>query len=167
MDSNTTPASNDAFDQALKEKVLGLRAQATSGIGWFNLVAALSLINTAFDFLNVSIGFMAGLGITQMFDALGRTFSEIADGSTFATVLRYGFLAINVLIAIAFFLAARFSVRYVWLGIVFCVLYALDAVLLLVIQDWVPAAFHGLALFMIGRGLKAASELNKLMRAAG
>jgi hypothetical protein len=165
MDEKINLPSAETFNTVVDEKLNAMRMQAKAGIGWFTTIAGLSLVNTILGFFKISIGFLAGLGITQMFDAIGEVAFNQLEGSTIAIVLRVGLVVMNLIIAGAFFLAGRFSVKFVWLGIIFCVLYALDTILLVAFQDWLSAAFHVFALFMIGRGLKAAHDANKLARA--
>lgn len=107
---------------------------------WFWWIAGLSLINTILMNSGSQTSFVIGLGFTIMSDAFFHAFKPAA------------FLVDAV--ALGFFYAmGYFALRgYRWAFIVGGVVYALDAMIYLYFQDFMPLAFHAWALFSITTG---------------
>ena len=117
-----------------------------SAARWFWWIAGLSLVNVVMFQTGSKGSFVVGLGITALSDVL------------FANSKSVGF-AIDA-IAIGFFLwmGSQASRGKLWAFYVGLVVYSLDALIYLNVQDWMPVAFHGLAIFFIGRGALALRE---------
>jgi hypothetical protein len=129
-------------------------ARLRSGARWFYWVAGLSLVNTAAASAGGHIHFMAGLGITQVVDAIARKAGA-------ATTLPA--LVIDVMIAGAFLAIGLWSSRCNQFAFgIGMLLYAADGALLFLAHDWLSVAFHGLALFYMYRGFAAAQQLRGL-----
>lgn len=129
-----------------------LAAQAKSGADWFYWIAGLSIVNSAVILLGSDWGFLAGLGITQVVDAIVMGAAPNA-----------GWLAFVVDLAIAGACCAvgvwaHKSTKVYMAGMA---LYGLDSVLFLLAGDWLGVGFHGLVSFFLWGGLKAMKELER------
>lgn len=112
-----------------------------SAARWFWWIAALSLINTVLTLTGTKMQLVVGLGMTLVSDV------------TFGGASAIGFLIDAV--ALAFFfviglLAQRGQLWAFYLGIA---VYAVDALVYVRFQDWMPVAFHGIVIYFIVRGL--------------
>jgi hypothetical protein len=140
------------------EAKLRLEGQLKGGASWFYWIAILSLVNSILSMSGSTFGFIFGLGITQVFDAIGIKMAEDfgAGAKVFAFLL-------NCVIAAVYIVFGVFSnKRYSWAFIVGLVFYGLDGGLCLIAQDWLSLAFHAFAGFSIFKGMQAGKELNKL-----
>jgi hypothetical protein len=130
-----------------------LLKQVKSGASWFFTVAALSMINSIASACGSDWRFLFGLGITQIFDAIGR---QVGGSGRFVT------LGLDVLVAALFVAFGIFGgKRHLWAFIVGMVLLLLDGVLMLVSQDWIGAGFHAFVLFWLFAGTRACLALKK------
>ena len=160
------PITADAAQLALIQKKLQLDHRARSGLNWFYWIAGLSLLNSAAYLLGATFTFVIGLGVTQAVDGIVAALSaELGDTGGF---LRIAGMGINIVIAGMFVLMGYFGRKRVrWPVIVGMVLYALDAILLLLVQDYLGVLFHALALYGIWTGLNAVQRLEALENAGG
>jgi uncharacterized membrane protein len=128
-----------------------------SGAGWFIWIAGLSVVNSISAYSGSRWGFAAGLGITQLVDAIARQLG--------AAGLFLG-LAINVM-AVAFFVLLWVFGRKAqkWPFITGLVFYGLDSLLIVAIGLWFGLIIHALGLMGMVSGLKASSELKQLAEA--
>jgi len=159
------PADALPADTKLPE-VLKLEAQRASGANWLVTIAGFSVLNLAILLFNGGISFVVGLGITQLLGGFAYGFSQNADANG-------AFLAwticgtITLLIAGLFvWLASRAKRGHAWAFVVGMVLYAIDGLIFLVFQDWLPVAFHVYALVMVYTGLKAHLGIAKVVATA-
>ncbi|HTR67977.1 MAG TPA: hypothetical protein VMH85_19500 [Terriglobales bacterium] len=153
--SSTTSISNPAHDLA----VMRARAEqiVKTGAGWFIWIAGLSLINSLITAFDGNFHFIFGLGITTIVDAVAR---NAGRGAAIPG------LVIDLFVAGVFAVFWHFGRKGgKWAFIVGMALYALDGVLLLLFRDFLGAAFHVYALFMLYRGLAGTSMLEKCRRA--
>jgi hypothetical protein len=146
-------------EQDVTLELLRVEGQFKAGANWFFWIAGLSMVNSVI-FLSGSEGggFVVGLGITQLFDAIGAEISSETGniGTIITTVL-------SVIVAGFFVLFGIFArKRFAWAFIVGMVLYALDGLLFLMVQDLFSMGFHALALYFIFGGLKAMGKLNQM-----
>ncbi len=138
-----------------------LLRRAKMGANWFYWIAGLSLVNAVGTVLNIGLVLAFGLGITLVFDAVGKD----AGGSIQIAALVGDIVAAGIFVLFGY-LANQ---RQTWAFVVGMVLYALDAVLLLVLRSWLGAAVHAYALYVMYNGLRATLQLNAVlanMRAA-
>lgn len=139
---------------ALLAQRMQAESQLKSGCSWFIWIAGLSLVNTIAAYTGSNWGFAAGLGITQVVDAVARRAG--------APGLIVG-LAINVMAAGFFVLMWLFARRaQKWAIITGMVLYGLDSLLILSIGLIFGLVIHALGLYGMVRGLKASSELARI-----
>ena len=122
------------------------RAQVLASGQWFYWIAGLSLLNSVIAHQGGGLQFIAGLGITQVADAViaqvggaGATIALTFDAVVSAVFIALGAMARRCLI---------------WPFVVGMVLYLLDTLLLVFFQDWYSTAFHAFALFSISGGFR-------------
>jgi hypothetical protein len=127
-------------------------AQLKSGASWFYWIAGLSLVNSIVAFTGGDWRFFLGLGITQVFDALGQNIGSAGK----AVVLVLDLVAAGTLV----FFGVFAHKRHLWAFVVGMVLFALDGLLFLFVQDWIGVGFHVFVLYCLFRGAKACRELN-------
>jgi hypothetical protein len=142
-----------------------LRERARSGAHWFYWVSALSLVNAVSSAMGSSWGFIIGLGATQVVSAAAQGSANMDP--EFARQVAWIGLALNIVIIAVFtligWLATRPSVVAFGIGIG---LFALDALIFLLLGDWVGLAFHGVALFFMVTGMQAARAMKRAAGAA-
>jgi hypothetical protein len=120
---------------------------------WFWWVAGLSIANSVAAMLELKYGMILGLGLGQFIDAM--FFYDAEGNSLDPSLLARGvhlFLTacvVGVFVILGWF-ARRFSVAAFVTGMV---LYALDALLFVLVGDWVAVGFHAFVLFMLWGGL--------------
>ena len=158
---NQVPFTPDPAQVALIQKKLSLENRFRSGVGWFNWIAGLSILNSVIFYFGASITFVTGLGITQFVD--GFIAALIEDlGSAYNYVRVIGFV-INLLFAGVFIILGVLGrKRKRWPIILGLVVYTLDMILLLFFKDWFGMIFHALALIGIWGALKVMKELETL-----
>jgi hypothetical protein len=127
-------------------------AQLKSGASWCYWIAALSLINSLIALSCSNYNFILGLGVTQIIDGFGMGFE--GAGKAIALVLDL------IVVGIFVFFGVFANKRKTWAFVVGMVLYGLDSLFALLVQDWLPLGFHGFALFCLFRGFSACRELN-------
>lgn len=129
--------------------------RAKMGANWFYWIAGLSLINAVGTVLNIGLVLAFGLGITLVFDAVGKD----AGGTIQIAALVGDVVAAGIFVLFGY-LANQ---RQTWAFAVGMALYALDAVLLLVLRSWLGAAVHAYALYVMYTGLRATLQLNAVL----
>lgn len=142
------------------QQIEALEKSHRNGSGWFFWIAVLSLVNSAIILSGSDWSFLIGLGITQIIDAIA-----MAIGKEFGNE--------GLMIGIAFvfdaFVAGSFMLwgvlarkNFLWAYIIGMILYALDGLLFLLVQDIPSFGFHLFALFWLFNGLKACRKLKQL-----
>ena len=127
-----------------------LEAQRRSGAQWFYWVAALSLINSVLALTGQDWRFILGLGVTQLIQELA---AESAHGGTTS-----GLVSLVVIAGIAL-LGNRAIAGHGWAFVAGIVVYALDGLIFLLVQDWLGVGFHAFVVAMVVRGYLAARQL--------
>ena len=134
------------------------RQQMQSGARWFYWIAGLSLVNSIAALFDGNWSFLAGLGITQFISGFAGGLSEDVGGA--ATAI--GFI-LDLLVAGFFVLLGVFAVKgEMWAFIIGLVVYALDTLIFLAFQLWLPLAFHVFVFYCLYRGLAANRKLKRL-----
>jgi len=122
---------------------------------WFFWIAGLSLVNWAAGFMGASVAMIMGLGVTQL--ATGIAQGARQSGGLLSAVLTFLSLFLTALLAGAFiFLGVQARKIRPWAFVVGMALYALDALIFVLVGDWIAVAFHVFVLVMLGVGLNAA-----------
>jgi hypothetical protein len=138
---------------------LTLESQLQSGAGWFIWIAGLSLVTSILWHVGSGMGFMFGLGITQVIDGFALAASE--DVAT--PMIKVIALVLDVMVAGIFALFGVFAKKeQQWAFIVGMLLYVLDALIFLLVRDFLSLGVHAFALFCIFKGFKACRELNRM-----
>jgi hypothetical protein len=119
---------------------------------WFWWIAALSLINTASVLFDLKYGMALGLGITQVVDVV-FSFDENGEPAQISALARSVHLGIVVLIVATFYALGRLARNYSATAfLVGMSLYALDAIIFVLVGDWIGVGFHAFVLFMLWGG---------------
>ena len=141
-----------------KEEIYKKEEEVKKGASWFFWIALLSIINTIIIHLNGNLNFVIGLGITQIVDA----FSIFQEPGGFNLDKTTG-LFINLLITSTFFLFGYHAKqKKSWAFIIGMVLYGLDGLIFLPLEDFLGFGFHVFALIMIFKGFQALRSLNNI-----
>jgi len=112
-----------------------------SAARWFWWIAGLSVVNTALSHSGSDTNFVVGLGITAIADAVFAHARPIA-------------FAIDAVAIGFFFLMGLHGARgKAWAFYVGLAVYVLDAFIYAKFGDWMPVAFHGLAIWFIAKGV--------------
>lgn len=150
----TTLAGPDAATASAAAKSEKNRKSIAGGASWFYWVGGLSLINSAALLFKIDVVFLVGLGITQIFDALGALAAE--QSPSMALVAR-GFAVALDLGAAALFLTFGLHAHRgrTWAFVAGLSLYACDALIVMMAQDWIGLGFHAWALLGISGGYAA------------
>jgi len=143
-DSGATPAP--AAGKPTAGDLAAASPMVRSGARWFWWIAGLSLVNIVMFQSGSKTSFVIGLGITTLSDVL------------FVNAKATGFLIDAV--ALGFFvlvgwLASQGKLAAFYVGLA---AYVLDALIYVRIQDWMPVAFHALAIYFIVKGAMALRE---------
>jgi hypothetical protein len=114
-----------------------------SGARWFWWIAGLSLVNIVLFQTGSNTSFVVGLGITAL--------SDVA----FAHNKAVGFVIDALVVGFFVLMGAQAARGMLWAFYVGLTVYALDALIYLNYQDWMPVAFHAFAIFFIAKGAMA------------
>lgn len=157
IDSYNTESVSTATDaqKPADVEILNLKKQVESGANWFFLIAGLSLVNSVLILINVEWGFFFGLGITQIIDSIAVEFGEKAGYLARIVAFSLDVIAASVFVLFGFLSKKNRS----WAFVTGMILYALDAMLFLIVKDFFNVAFHAFALYCIFNGFKASRTL--------
>lgn len=121
---------------------------------WFLIIAVLSFINTLVLFLKIDFRLIFGLGITQLIDSiLFRIYGEL---SYYNLIVSAGISFIFTIL----WIKAREAKK--WAFISGIVIYSLDTLLFLFIQDWLSVGFHVFVVIGIITGYLSMSDKVKI-----
>lgn len=123
---------------------------------WFFWIAVLSLVNSVFSHAGGNFHFILGLGYTEVVDAVAH---EFGGGGT-AVAIVFDLFAASVF-ALFGLMARRMAM---WPFVVGMALYALDGALLLLLKDFLSAAFHAYVLYHLWTGVSALREARAASR---
>lgn len=136
------------------------RKNMQSGARWFYWIAGLSLINAIAAAANSNWSFLAGLGVTQFISGFASGLSADLGESNVVMVIAF---ILNLLVAGFFVGLGVFAYKgHTWAFIVGLVIYALDALIFLVVGLWFPLAFHAFVIYCLYRGLAANRKVKQL-----
>jgi hypothetical protein len=157
-----TPPITSAPPTSQQLAIANLMRRAKSGASNFYWIAALSLINTVLVVAESQTRFVIGLAVTQFVDAFAYYAGQ--DTPEAKTILLVIAFVIDFVIIGLFALFGYLSTKgQRWAFITGIILYALDAVLMLIFQDWLGLAFHAFFLWGLFNGLNALNQLQKLL----
>jgi hypothetical protein len=133
-----------------------------NGANWFYWIAGLSVVNTLISLFQGTLGFIFGLGITRIVDAIAALIVE--DGTLPVRVIQMIALGVSVFFAgICFLFGWLANQGRSWAFIVGMFLYTLDGLLLALIHDWLSVGFHGFTLFCMFQGYAALRKLRTMV----
>ncbi len=112
-----------------------------SAARWFWWIAGLSVVNIALFQSGSDTNFVVGLGITAISDVV------------FASNKAIGFVIDAPAVGFFVWMGAQGSRGKLWAFYVGLAVYALDALIYVSFKDWMPVAFHALAVFFIMKGV--------------
>ncbi len=137
---------------------------AKSGISNFYWIAGLSVINSVVALFGGGIHFVAGLAMTEIVDVFAAAF--VKNLPDLALFLRLVQLALDVGIIGLFVSFGYLGIKNQrWAILAGMILYALDAILMLVFQDIIAFGFHLFFLWGLWNGLQALNQLRRLLAA--
>ena len=142
-----------------------LERQLLRGASWFFLIAAITFLNAILIlFLHQDRYYMVGLGSTFLVNALVYIVQGEVGPNLTLQLLALGIsgVAAGLFVLFGFFARRRASWAF-WVGMV---LYALDGLVLLWLEEYFSLLIHGVVLFFLFRGLWALREIRRLERAA-
>ena len=154
-DEGIAKSSDAMAEKPVDAKKAEIEKKLESGANWFFWVAGLSLINSIAFLAGSEWGFIFGLGITQVIDAIALDIG--GEGSLWAKVIAFSLdVCVAAVFALFAFLGKR---RYRRAFIIGIVLYLFDGLIFLLAQDFLSVLFHVIALYGILGGFKACRVL--------
>ncbi len=130
---------------------LRLVRQHRNGSGWFFWIAGLSLVNIIMAIINGSWGFVFGLGTAEIIYYVAQELSYQLGSFVLTAGIALSLLLMGIFVALGFGSRKGKNLCFI-LGFI---LYALDAILLVVLGDYMGALFHLYPLYCIFKGLQA------------
>jgi len=117
-----------------------------NGASWFYWIAGMSILNEIFYQTHTGWIFAIGLGITQVTNVIFQN-----NGVSFVATL--------ILSGIFVFFGKMAHQGYRWAFITGMIFYILDAILFIMVKDYIGLGLHGLAIVGIYRGLRLHKQL--------
>ncbi len=153
-------ATNSNVPRLETSEMQMLRPKIESSANWFYWVAGLSFVNAVAALLGSNWSFIIGLGFSQMLTDFVRS-AVIFDAWSMAIKSVLVLLNIALLAGLAYlgWRARRPSAAIFGIGIS---LFALDALLFLIVLDWIGVGFHALVLIFLWKGFSAARQFQRL-----
>ena len=140
-----------------------LLQQGANGANWFYWIAGLSLINSVVMLVGGNFVFVVGLAATGIGDQMAMVIAQktpeaalVAKGAAFAWAVIVALIVAGI--------GKLSGKRYLAVYAIGMGLYLVDGLLFLVFANWLSAAFHAYALYMLTRGFKAFRQLNAIDR---
>jgi len=131
-----------------------------NGARWFYAIAALSMVNSLIHLSRSEFTFVIGLGISQIIDGIALAITQETPKAS--TTIQLIALALNGLFSGIFALFGWLALkRKGWAFVAGMVLYLLDGLLFLFINDWLSLGFHVFAFVCICRGYIGLFNLNR------
>ena len=162
-ETTSTPVNPQDLNRAMEQANLQRRVKA--GGRTFYWIAGLSVLNSLVAIFGGGIYFVVGLGVTLFIDGFASAFANEFGGSTLILVLGFLFsLMFDLIFVVLGYFAAR---GRRWAFITGMTFYGLDALLMLVFQEWLGLAFHLFFLWDAFRGFQALKKLQTLIPQVG
>ncbi|WP_077034270.1 hypothetical protein [Pelomonas sp. KK5] len=112
-----------------------------SAARWFWWIAGLSLVNTVLFFSGSDTSFVVGLGLTTLTNVM---LAQNLGAAIAAAAVTIGFYLVMGWMA---------QKERLWAFYAGLVVYALDALIFVKFEDWMPVAFHAFAIYCIAKGV--------------
>lgn len=129
-----------------------------SGVNWFYWIAGLTLITSLIATFGGGIRFLISLGVTQFIDAVAAALAKDLGGAVQVVALVLDIVVIGIFVLFGY-LAGK---KLLWAYVLGMVVFLLDGLLSLVIQDAIGVVAHAVVLFFLFRGYQAGRELVSL-----
>ena len=131
-------------------------ARVKRGANWFYWIAGLSVINSAAFVMGANFHFLAGLGLTEIADAIIE--ASIQQGAP--TAIKAVSVVFDLIVVISFALAGYFANKFFRTAfIIGIIVYVFDGLIVLLLGDFFMAAFHAFALYSLIRGYLACRQI--------
>jgi len=138
----------------------GLVRRAKAGANNFYWIGGLSVVNSLITAFGGGVTFVIGLAITQIVDGIAIGAGKALPDA--ALIVKIIGLAISVGISGVIALFGYFAGNGKrWAFITGMILYGFDALVMLLVQDWIAFAFHLYFLYGLYNGLQALNQLQK------
>lgn len=147
----TTPPLEPSLKPVSKEESAAASPGVRSAARWFWWIAGLSLVNIFMSQSENGANFVAGLGLTAIADQV------FANSPTTGYAIDAAILGFFVVMGLQG-LKGKLWAFYAGVAV-----YIVDALIFVMAQDWIGAAFHALVIFFIVRG---ALELQNALKAS-
>jgi hypothetical protein len=147
-----------SFEAQLNAARAQIENEIKTGANWFYWIAGLSLINSLIIIFDGNMNFIAGLGLTQIFDAIGQEFKQDMGNTIIIITFILNLIVIGIFLLIGFFS----NKKHLWAFIAGLVLYGIDGLILLYAMDIFSVLFHGIAIYFIFKGIKALNVFEKI-----
>lgn len=134
----TPGGERNAMNPALEQRL-------ARSANWFFWIAGLSLVNVFA--MKENFSFLLGSGAVEAATAFNLPAEIAIDASVIGGFALFGFLA---------------SRRHTWAFVVGMIFYAIDGLLYVMVQDYLPAIFHLFVLYVLFLGLQASIALNRM-----
>lgn len=125
-----------------------------NGANWFFWIACLTVINSVLTLSGNDWQFIIGLGVTQVIDGIAIAIAK--DAGMVITLVACGLDIVIVGFVVGIGVLARKGIG--WAFILGMILYAIDGLIFVLVQDWLGVGLHVFVLFCIWAGLKALWE---------
>ena len=135
--------------------VEGLKKRALSGAHWFHWIAGLTVVNSIVMATGNDWSFILGLGVSQIVDGLGLAMAERIGIAGKIIALLAAAVPAGIFALFGYF-ACRGQGWAYWVG---AILFGLDTLIFLALQQWVGVAFHIFAILGIVGGARASAQL--------
>lgn len=140
-----------------------LAAHARRGANWFYWIAGLSMVNSIAFLVGANFHFLAGLGVSEIVDAIGDAIIQEGGPAAIKAVA----IVFDLIVFGGFALAGYYSNKLISpVFLAGIVIYAIDGVIVLLLGDFIMAAFHAFALYQLIRGFMACRELKHFQKMA-
>lgn len=114
-----------------------------SSARWFWWIAGLSLVNLFLFYSGSNTSFVIGLAMTSVASAIFSEQTAVGLGLAILIIGFYGVIG---------YCAQREKLWAFYLGLV---VYVVDALIYLYVQDWMSVAFHGYVIFHLFKGISS------------
>ena len=152
---STSPSVSDQSSPAMRALAEDYRRHSESGARWFFWIAGLSIINSIVVLAEGRWNFLLGLGVTQVISGFALGLSEQLGSAVKSIALVLDLIVAGIFVGLGLFAQKH----HTWAFIVGMVVYALDGLIFVLVQEWLSVAFHVFVLYSVYRGLAANRKL--------
>lgn len=128
------------------------------GAHWFYWKAALTVVNSFIGLTGTFWAFFLGLGITQIFQGIAIGVNEEMGTSGVNAISGVAFVLSLICAGFVLFLGFQAAKAKKWAFILGIVIFSFDALLYLITLSIFGVIIHGIAIFMLAKGLSACKK---------